>query len=281
MAMIRGGKLKQEIDLSLNNITFEQIEDNISFQFIHDNLVGKNTIIFYLSFLIIIGLEIFLSIGLTGLFIFKPLFAVIAWGVTITTIVMVIKLNVRTWSKKYLKTFHRRLCIVFLMRSIILFLSTYIIFLAFSYEKFSSTYIPQITIQVIISIVIGFSLELFIVKYISYRKKKELFQLGAEIAVPKWGVRIEKSAGYGVVILLISMQFYRLNKFWIELDETGLSNILIPLIQLVLGIMLVILVITLSLMICYPEFIKNQLLEKFSEEFRIKYEFTEREWYEE
>lgn len=149
-------------------------------------------------------------------------------GGTITTIVMVIKLNVRTWSKKYLKTFHRRLCIVFLMRSIILFLSTYIIFLAFSYEKFSSTYIPQITIQVIISIAIGFSLELFIVKYISYRKKKELFQLGAEIAVPKWGVRIEKSAGYGVLILLISMQFYRLNKFWIELDETGLSNILIP-----------------------------------------------------
>lgn len=50
MAMIRGSKLKQEIDSSLNNITFGQIEDSISFQFIHDNLVGKNTIIFIFHF---------------------------------------------------------------------------------------------------------------------------------------------------------------------------------------------------------------------------------------
>lgn len=50
MAMIRGGKLKQEIDSSLNNITFEQIEDNISFQFIHDNLVGKIRLFFIFHF---------------------------------------------------------------------------------------------------------------------------------------------------------------------------------------------------------------------------------------
>ncbi|MDN3198889.1 hypothetical protein P0E48_10030, partial [Enterococcus faecalis] len=113
-----------------------------------------------------------------------------------------------------------------------------------------------------------------------YRIKQELSLFVKDIKVPKVGKVIEKTTSYGIIVIIGVMQFYRMNKFWIESNESNAINAIIALGQLIVGSLCFLILIILPIRMFYPNFISSMLLKKYSEEFRLDYGFSKKEWYE-
>lgn len=125
-----------------------------------------------------------------------------------------VKINFRRQSEKYLTNYFSRCSIIILICSLILSLSTWVIFLSFSGGT-NDTYIFQIVIQVFITVIICLLLEGIIYLYLRNKVIAELAIYVEEIRVNVFVKVVEKSIGFFIAIILVVMQFYRMNKFWI------------------------------------------------------------------
>ncbi|MBC1442614.1 hypothetical protein HCA33_01650 [Listeria seeligeri] len=92
-------------------------------------------------------------------------------------------------------------------------------------------------------------------------------------------------SGLSVVIALVIMQFYRLNKSWI-INLRGVSgeissNITDDVIGIVFGIPLLLLITLIPTFFLFKPnlFVRGKVIKNYSEEFRKVINFTEKEWY--
>lgn len=91
-----------------------------------------------------------------------------------------------------------------------------------------------------------------------------------------------------IVIVIVGMQFYRVNKWWIDgsnsdalsgLNET-LGGTILSMILIVVGVaILVIITLLPTLLLNTAAVVDGYIYKKYAEEFRKEYEFTEKEWY--
>ncbi|EJJ0974146.1 hypothetical protein EPB68_10270 [Enterococcus faecalis] len=146
--------------------------------------------------------------------------------------------------------------------------------------KMTSEFYLQMLVQTVFSIAGCYFILLIIYNYMKYRIKQELSLFVKDIKVPKVGKVIEKTTSYGIIVIIGVMQFYRMNKFWIESNESNAINAIIALGQLIVGILCFLILIILPIRMFYPNFISSMLLKKYSEEFRLDYGFSKKEWYE-
>ncbi|MHC5251506.1 hypothetical protein ACYRFS_07680 [Listeria kieliensis] len=92
-------------------------------------------------------------------------------------------------------------------------------------------------------------------------------------------------SGITVVIALIVMQFYRINKSWIKntIDVSGGSSnrLMDDIIGVVFGIPLLLIITLIPTFFLFKAslFVRGQVIKKYPEEFREKTNFTEKEWY--
>ncbi|MBC2016249.1 hypothetical protein HB796_00710 [Listeria welshimeri] len=94
-----------------------------------------------------------------------------------------------------------------------------------------------------------------------------------------------KISGFSVVIALLSMQFYRMNKFWI-LNLTGenvdaTSNVVDDVIGIVFGIPLLLIITLIPTFFLFKAnlFVRGKVIKQYAEEFRAGTNFTKKEWY--
>lgn len=94
-----------------------------------------------------------------------------------------------------------------------------------------------------------------------------------------------KLSGVLVGLILIGMQIYRMNAWWINSGrgkDSVLSNSLLDnLIGIGIGIpmLLIITLVPTYFLFHATIYIRGEVIKKYSEEFRIEYEFTRKEWY--
>ncbi|MBC1548239.1 hypothetical protein HCJ27_14140 [Listeria sp. FSL L7-1435] len=142
-------------------------------------------------------------------------------------------------------------------------------------------------------ILFGYCLSLYIIKIklienvqIKYLANDE--KLGKKKGTIK-AIKILSAVLVGfIVIVIVGMQFYRVNKWWIDgsnsdalsgLNET-LAGIILSTILVVIGVaILVIITLLPTLLLNAAAVVDGYIYKKYAEEFRKEYEFTEKEWY--
>lgn len=94
-----------------------------------------------------------------------------------------------------------------------------------------------------------------------------------------------KFSGLSVVIALVVMQFYRINKSWImnmtNVSGASSSSLMDDVIGVVFGIPLLLVITLIPTFFLFKAnlFVRGQVIKKYPEEFRKKTNFTEEEWY--
>ncbi|MGM0124829.1 hypothetical protein IGI37_002223 [Enterococcus sp. AZ194] len=143
-----------------------------------------------------------------------------------------------------------------------------------------------------IYIIVSYSLSLYIVKIklidtiqVKYLPKNKELSKKRLIKI----VRIFSSTlATFIAISIMVMQFYRLNKWWINNNDftflSGLNNSVIgnilAIISVFMGISILSLITLLPTLLLRLEILADGLLlQKYSEDFRKEYEFEKKEWY--
>ncbi|WP_185420134.1 hypothetical protein [Listeria cossartiae] len=94
-----------------------------------------------------------------------------------------------------------------------------------------------------------------------------------------------KISGFLIVVALVGMQFYRMNKSWIinltGVSEAATSNVVDDMIGVVFGIPLLLVITLIPTFFLFKAnlFVRGKVIEKYAEEFRETTNFTEKEWY--
>ncbi len=91
-----------------------------------------------------------------------------------------------------------------------------------------------------------------------------------------------------IVLVIVGMQFYRVNKWWIDGSNSDalsglngtLAGTILSAILVVIGVaILVIITLLPTLLLNTVAVVDGCIYKKYAEEFRKEYEFTEKEWY--
>lgn len=263
--------------LHLESIDFVKANSSISFQDIYDSLHKAHSLALSIVGFLVIIIEVLISASISGWLVSKPIFAVVQWSIVFITLFYFFKTKVKANTKKYLTKYFSRCTIVLLISSLIFSLSIWIIFLSFSATA-NNVHVFQIVCQVVISVFICLLLEGIIYLYLSGKIIEELSAYIKDIKTPFWVKAIEKGIGFVIAIVLVAMQFYRINKFWL-ISSSKLVATLISIGQFVLCLLTVSAVLILPIMLFYPEIVKNYMIDQYSEAFRKEYDFTKEEWY--
>ncbi|OJG99376.1 hypothetical protein RV18_GL001444 [Enterococcus termitis] len=245
---------------------------------VSNNMNNKLLLPKYSIFTLTIILQILMAASLSGWILSRPFFAVIEWLSVLLTSIFFFKINFKSISENYLSRFYSNCSIILNVCSLVFSIGLWILLLTFS-GNISMEYLSQILVQMFLSIMSIFFLEFSIYKYIQYRVLQEISTFRADIKTPIFGKLIDKSMIYGIGLIIIAMQYYRINKFWIIGNSSWITKVLIPVGQLFLWLIILLLLIALPIRIFYPNFVKNYILQLYSEEFRNEYGFTEKEWY--
>lgn len=95
-----------------------------------------------------------------------------------------------------------------------------------------------------------------------------------------------KVSGVVATLILIGMQLYRLNKWWLNGAIAGNSAIQSSVVDDLIGILIGIpLLLLISLIPTYflfnaKDYVKGKVISQYPEEFREQYNYTKKEWYE-
>lgn len=262
----------------LENIDFEKASDLISFQQIYDGIHKKSRLALIIIGSIVITIEILIAACFSGWVFSNLLFSISEWVIVLATLFCLFKVKFRKPLELYLTNYFSRCSIIILICSVILSISTWVIFLSFSGGT-NKPYIFQIVMQVFITVIICLLLEGVIYLYLRNKVIAELAIFVEALKIPVFVKVVEKSIGFIIAIILVAMQFYRMNKFWITHSTSWMITTLIPFTQFILFILVILLLFILPIKVFYPEIVKTYLLKKYSEEFRKAYDFTKEEWY--
>ncbi|MGJ8730155.1 hypothetical protein ACRW9N_06770 [Listeria aquatica] len=268
----------RQIQEGVQKIDFDQAKQVLNQAFIKKVLKQKLIFARYSIFAIVIIIEILLASTLSGWVVSNPISALLEWAVVLITIIYFFKINFKSFSENYLSRFYSCCSIMFSIISLIFSIGLWLVLAAFS-GGLKDAYMEQILIQVG-SAVIGATLVVYIIyKYLLYLEMKELTSFDQGIKLPLFGRIIDKLIIYGIIILIVGMQLYRMNKFWLLNDSSWISTALIPIGQMILWLIVIVLLITVPLRFFYPEFVKSYLLQKYNEEFRKESGVSEKQWY--
>ena len=190
----------------LENIDFKRASELISFQQIHDSIQKKSQLALSAIGGVVIILEVLIATSFSGWMFNKPLFSIIEWGVVLVTLFYLFKVNIRKQSEKYLTKYFSRCSIIILISSLILSISTWIIFLSFSGET-NKQYIFQIVIQIFSSVIICLLLEGLIYLYLRNKVIEELAVYIKELKTPVFVKVVEKSIGFVIALVLVAMHY--------------------------------------------------------------------------
>ncbi|MBF2514147.1 hypothetical protein IA833_06970 [Listeria marthii] len=175
--------------------------------------------------------------------------------------------------------------------SVYLFTQTALFFYITSIEISDSTMINRIA--ACLYILFGYCLSLYItkIKLIENVQTKYLAndgKLGKKKGTIK-AVKILSAVLVGFIVIVIAgMQFYRVNKWWIDgsnsdalsgLNGTFAGTILSAILMVIGVAILVIITLLPTLLLNTAAVVDGYIYKKYAEEFRKEYEFTEREWY--
>ncbi|WP_228465711.1 hypothetical protein [Listeria marthii] len=175
--------------------------------------------------------------------------------------------------------------------SVYLFTQTALVFYITSIEISDSTMINRIA--ACLYILFGYCLSLYItkIKLIENVQTKYLAndgKLGKKKGTIK-AVKILSAVLVGFIVIVIAgMQFYRVNKWWIDGSNSDalsglngtLAGTILSAILMVIGVaILVIITLLPTLLLNAAAVVDGYIYKKYAEEFRKEYEFTEKEWY--
>ncbi|EPV5185432.1 hypothetical protein ACV61G_001619 [Listeria monocytogenes] len=91
-----------------------------------------------------------------------------------------------------------------------------------------------------------------------------------------------------IALVIVGMQFYRVNKWWIDGSNSDalsglngtLAGTILSAILVVIGVAILIIITLLpTLLLNTVAVVDGCIYKKYAEEFRKEYEFTEKEWY--
>lgn len=122
------------------------------------------------------------------------------------------------------------------------------------------------------------SVQLLAEKNLLISSINDMFQ--TEFPTNKMVMLLIKAAGICLVVGLVVMQLYRLNKFW--LIRTGMPTLDFgTVINNVLGIMMLMVIAVIPTFLCFDAkvYVKAKLVEQYSEQFRTKYQYPKEIWY--
>ncbi|OEH81556.1 hypothetical protein BCR26_04420 [Enterococcus rivorum] len=94
-----------------------------------------------------------------------------------------------------------------------------------------------------------------------------------------------KISGVVAFLILIAMQFYRLNKWWIQdsivNDSTNQTSLIDDLTGIFLGIPILLLITLIPTYFLFKpkSYVKTKIIKKYAEEFRERYDYTKKQWY--
>ncbi|WP_088815692.1 MULTISPECIES: hypothetical protein [Listeria] len=270
----------KQIQDIIQKIDFDQASQGLNSKYIKRILKQKLLFARYTIFAIVIIIEILLASTLSGWIVSNPISALVEWLVVIFTIIYFLKINLKSFSENYLTRFYSCCSIIFSIISLIFSVGLWIVLTAFS-GGLKDIYMNQILIQTGSAIVGAVLVCYAIYKYLLYLEMKELAVFDKGVKIPLMGRIIDKFIFYGIIIVILGMQLYRMNKFWLLNDSSWVSTLVIPIGQVLLWVIIAVLLIALPLRFFYPEFVKSYLLQKYSEKFRVKTEMTEKYWYSE
>lgn len=175
--------------------------------------------------------------------------------------------------------------------SVYLFTQTALVFYITSIEISDSTMINRIA--ACLYILFGYCLSLYItkIKLIENVQTKYLANDG-KLGKKKGTIKAVKILSAVlvtfIVIVIAGMQFYRVNKWWIDGSNSDalsglngtLAGTILSAILMVIGVaILVIITLLPTLLLNAAAVVDGYIYKKYAEEFRKEYEFTEREWY--
>ncbi|MEN2667264.1 hypothetical protein [Listeria aquatica] len=236
----------RQIQEGVQKIDFDQAKQVLNQAFIKKVLKQKLIFARYSIFAIVIIIEILLASTLSGCVVSNPISALLEWAVVLITIIYFFKINFKSFSENYLSRFYSCCSIMFSIISLIFSIGLWLVLAAFS-GGLKDAYMEQILIQVG-SAVIGATLVVYIIyKYLLYLEMKELTSFDQGIKLPLFGRIIDKLIIYGIIILIVGMQLYRMNKFWLLNDSSWISTALIPIGQMILWLIVIVLLITVPL----------------------------------
>lgn len=175
--------------------------------------------------------------------------------------------------------------------SVYLFTQTALVFYITSIEISDSTMINRIA--ACLYILFGYCLSLYItkIKLIENVQTKYLAndgKLGKKKRTIK-AIKILSAVLVSFIVIVIAgMQFYRVNKWWIDGSNSDalsglngtLAGTILSAILMVIGVaILVIITLIPTLLLNTAAVVDGYIYKKYAEEFRKEYEFTEKEWY--
>lgn len=270
--------ITKNIQKQLDLVLFEQAKKIITVETIKKDFSKQLLFFRYGIFGLTILIEISIAVIFSGTVFTQPLFAILEWLIVFFTGREFLKICIKKLSNQYLTRFYSCYLIMLSIISVILSISTCFIFLAFSGSK-SVTFIFQIIVQTIFSTLFLLIVETCIYKYLQGRIFEELKQFEGEFRKSLFVKIVEKSIFSGILLVIIGMQYYRMNKFWIEHTTSWFTTIVVPIVQLILFGIVFIVILLCPIIVFYPKFVYNFLLEKYSEQFRESYEFEKKDWY--
>ncbi|MBC2102849.1 hypothetical protein HCB11_11140 [Listeria marthii] len=175
--------------------------------------------------------------------------------------------------------------------SVYLFTQTALVFYITSIEISDSTMINRIA--ACLYILFGYCLSLYITKIKLIENVQTNYlandgKLGKKKGTIK-AVKILSAVLVGFIVIVIAgMQFYRVNKWWIDgsnsdalsgLNGTFAGTILSAILMVIGVAILVIITLLPTLLLNKAAVVDGYIYKKYAEEFRKEYEFTEKEWY--
>ncbi|MGC6768794.1 hypothetical protein [Enterococcus sp. LJL51] len=95
-----------------------------------------------------------------------------------------------------------------------------------------------------------------------------------------------KTSGLVVVVIFLAMQFYRINKWWlidsVLPDSKTQANFFDDLIGIFIGIPILLLITLIPTYFLFnsKSYVEAKVINRYAEDFRERYDYTKKEWYE-
>ena len=155
-----------------------------------------------------------------------------------------------------------------------------------SHKLFGSYYTLFALLYILLTFLLSFKrCEYIILDYLS----KKGVAIDLRRVTHMWN-KISFKLTVGILLaIILGMQFFRLNKWWLNHNSNSVGKIVVTNqwlgLLLLIGIILIIMVLLVSitmiptLLFNVSDITDGMLLNKYSEEFRKEYDFTKEEWY--
>ncbi|MBC1385929.1 hypothetical protein HB829_00805 [Listeria innocua] len=134
----------------------------------------------------------------------------------------------------------------------------------------------------LVYIILGYGGSILLIRARVNTYVKDIFETTAKSGKKVFSNIITKILGAFLVLAVIAVLFYRVNKWWLmNMDAAVGNSSFLEYVVWGIGLLILLIGFTLlpTLLFSPSQYVKARLIEKYAEEFRKTYGFTKKEWY--